>query len=98
MSKHEPIDAVAVFAPWAGAEERALRVRIHKAQTIALKRAALERNGRGRSLYYVAAELAAAWVYQRVDDRALLERVLWALCQIFMAAGHIVVVEGADAD
>jgi hypothetical protein len=24
--------------------------------------------------------------------------VLWALCQIFMAAGHIVVVEGADAD
>jgi hypothetical protein len=98
MSKHEPIDAVAVFAPWAGPEERALRVRIHKAQTIALKRAALERNSRARSLYYVAAELAAAWVYHRVDDVGLLQRVLWALCQMFMAAGHIVVVEGADAD
>jgi len=92
--KLTPVD---VFAPWAGAEERALRLRIHKAQTIAAARAASERNGRARALYYEAGSLAHGWVFRRVEDIGDLERILWALNQLFLAAGHIAVVEGPDA-
>jgi hypothetical protein len=90
-----PVD---VFAPWAGAEEKSLRLRINKAQTIAARRAASERNGRARTLYYEAGSLAHCWVFRRVEDLGDLERILWALNQLFMAAGHVAVVEGPDAD
>ncbi|MBV9528203.1 MAG: hypothetical protein JOZ79_07570, partial [Sphingomonas sp.] len=43
-----PLTPVDVFAPWAGAEERALRRRIHRAQTVAAAKAVRERNGRAR--------------------------------------------------
>jgi hypothetical protein len=90
---------VEVFAPWAGPEERALRLRIHKAQTIAAKRASfIERNARARNLYYDASSLALAWVFRRVDDIGDLERILWALNQMFMAASHIAIVEGPDVE
>jgi hypothetical protein len=90
------IDPVEHFAPWAGDRERDFRLRIHKAQTIALKRAGFCEQRRARDLYYTAAELAAAWVFQRVDDVDVLERILWALSQIFLAASHIQVVEAPD--
>lgn len=82
--------------PWAGEREHGFRLRILKAETIALKRASLTKQRRARALYYVGAELAAAWIERRVDDVDVLERVLWALSQLFMAAGHIVVVEPPD--
>lgn len=94
----QKLTAMDVFAPWADAPERALRLRIHKAQTIAAARAAQERNGRARAIYYDAASLGLAWVFRRVDDLGDLERILYALNQLFMAAGHIAVVEGPDAD
>lgn len=98
MAELKSITAVDVFAPWAGAEERALRLRIHKAQTIAAARASRERNWRARTLYFEAASLALAWVFRRVADLGDLERILWALNQLFMAAGHIAQVEGCDGD
>ena len=97
QQERPPLTAVDVFAPWAGEEERALRLRIHKAQTIAARRAAAERNGRAQALYFQAAGLALAWVFRRVEDIGDLERILWALNQLFMAADHIAVVEGPDA-
>jgi hypothetical protein len=94
----QELTAVDTFAPWATGEERALRLRIHKAQNIAARRAAIERNGRARGLYHDAAALALFWVFRRVTDLGDLERILWALNQMFMAAGHIAAVEGPDAD
>lgn len=94
----QPLTTVDVFAPWAGEKERALRLRIHKAQAISAGRAATERNSRARTVYYEAASLALAWVFRRVEDTGDLDRILWALNQLFMAAGHIATVEGPDGD
>lgn len=94
--ERQRLNAVDVFAPWADQQERELRLRIHRAQTTALKRAAVERNGTARALYYEASALAARWVFTRVRDVECLERVLWALSQIFMACSHIVIVEAPD--
>jgi len=80
-----PVD---VFAPWSGPEERSLRLRLHKAQTVATAIAAREDNGDARSLYYHAGQVASAWVFRRVVDRAQLERVLWGVNQLFLAADH----------
>jgi hypothetical protein len=89
-----PVD---VFAPWAGEKERALRLRIHKAQSVAAARAAREPNSRVRALYYLAAELALDWVFHRVDDLGDLERILRALAQLFIAADNIFQLEGDGA-
>lgn len=96
MSAQQPIVPDIHFAPWAGERERAFRLRIREAQTIALKRGSFVKQRRARELYYIAAEIAAAWQFQRVDDVEVLERVLWALSAIFMAASHIRVIEPAD--
>jgi len=98
MSAEPQLTPVDVFAPWARDDERALRLRLHRAQTIALRRAAQEGNGTARTLYYEAAALAARWVFQRVEDNQALERILCALNQLFMACSHIVIVEGPDGE
>jgi hypothetical protein len=87
--KHE----IDVFAPWAGGEERALRIRIHKAQIVAAARATSETNRTARDIYAIAAEVAQSWVFRRVDDISLIERVCRALCQLFLAADNIVQVD-----
>jgi hypothetical protein len=94
---NHPLSPVDVFAPWAGVEERALRLRIHRAQTIASARASHELNARARTLYYEAGSLATAWVFHRVDDLGDVERILRALNQLFLAADNVAQVEGADA-
>lgn len=91
------LTAVQVFAPWAGDEERALRLRIHRAQTIAAARAVREMNARARTQYFEAASLATAWIFRRVADLGDLERILRALNQMFCAADNIAQVEGSDA-
>lgn len=89
MDKSEPqLTAIDVFAPWATGEERRLRLRLHKAQTVALARAAREQFQQARWLYYLAGEVASAWVFRRVEDEASLERILWGLNQLFLAADH----------
>lgn len=96
MNAPSQLTPVDVFAPWAGDEERILRLRILKALNIASRRAPIERNRRARNTYYDMAELAHGWVYRRVSDIGDLERILWSLNYMFMAAGHIAVMEGPD--
>lgn len=95
-ARPQQLHAVDVFAPWATDEERRLRRRIHNAGTIATARATREPNGSARSLYYTAAELAYRWVFRRVEKAGDLERILWGLNQIFLAADHVIQVEGPD--
>lgn len=98
MSAGPQIDAVTHFAPWAVGEERQIRRRIRRAQTIAAARAVRERNGSARMLYFETADLATAWVFRRVDDLGDLERILRALNQLFLAADNIAQVEGPDGE
>jgi hypothetical protein len=89
------LDPVTVFAPWASDEERELRRRIHRAQSVALARASREDHGEARCLYYLVSQVASEWVFRRVDDRRQLERVLWGLNQLFLAADHFRQAEAA---
>jgi hypothetical protein len=93
MTTTEQECPVKTFAPWASDRERSLRVRIHKAQIVAMARASSEHNSLARDLYSIAAELALEWVFRRVEDVELLERVLRALCQLFLAADNILQVD-----
>ena len=91
------LSAVDVFAPWAGAEERALRVRIHRARDVAQVRAARSAHGHARALYCVAAQLAGAWVFCRAPDDDLNE-ILAGLSRLFLVAGMIERLERPDGD
>lgn len=90
-----PVD---VFAPWAGDEERALRLRIHRARDAAQARAARSKNGKAREVYWVAGLFAGDWVFRRVEELGDLERVLRGLSQLFMAADNIFQLEGPDGE
>lgn len=93
MSAHQPIDAVAVFAPWCDDAERALRIRIHKARDTATARGSRSRHGRARVLYWWAADLASDSVFARMEFEAL-DQIVKALTYAFLAAG---VIERAEA-
>lgn len=90
-----PLDAVSVFAPWAGPEERQLRVRIHKARDVAQARAGRSRHGRARSIYWIASQFSSDWVFQRaaLDD---LEEVINGLTWLFLFAGLVERLEAPD--
>ena len=88
------LDPVTVFAPWASDDERELRRRIHRAQTVAVARASREEHDDARYLYYLAGQVASEWLFRRVD-RGQLERVLWGLNQLFLAADHFRQAEAA---
>jgi muconolactone delta-isomerase len=91
------LDPIATFTPWAGPEERALRVRIHKARDAAQARAARSKHGRARTLWWVAAQLASDWVFHRapVDD---LQEIISGLGRLFLVAGMIERLEAPDND
>jgi len=84
----ENLSPIDVFAPWAAGEERGLRLRIHKARDIAQARAARSRHVHARSIYWSAAEIAHAWVFQRAPSDQLND-ILEALTRLFLAAGAI---------
>ncbi len=92
----EPLSPIDVFAPWSGPEERGLRLRIHKARDIAQARAIRSTHERARSIYWIAAALAGAWVFTRapIDD---LNEILAGLNRLFLAAGMIERLEAPDA-
>jgi muconolactone delta-isomerase len=87
-----PVD---IFAPWAGVEERALRVRMHRARDAAQARATRSRHGRARTLYWIAAQLASDWVFQRAQSEDLND-ILATLSYLFLACGKIERVEAHD--
>lgn len=89
-----PID---VFAPWAGAEERGLRLRIHKARDVAQARAARSKHGRARTAYWLAAQFAGDWVFTRAPTDAL-EEVIKGITWLFLFAGLIERLEAPDVD
>jgi len=97
MTAHQPIDAVAVFAPWCDDAERALRVRIHKARDAAQARAIRSKHGRARTLYWVAAQMAGDWVFCRAPNEDLND-ILAALSRLFLVAGSIERLEAPDVD
>lgn len=93
----QPLDPVRVFAPWCGDEERALRVRIHRARDIAQARAARSKHCHARSLYWMSAQFAGDWVFTRAPV-ADLNAILETLTRLFLAAGTIEQLEAPDAD
>ncbi len=90
-----PADAISVFAPWAGPDDRPLRLRLHRAQTVATARATRSRHGRARILYWLAADLAGERTFARTspDD---LKDTLAALARLFLTAGWIERSEASD--
>lgn len=93
--KPQRLDPVDVFAPWAGEEERALRIRIHRARDVATARAGRSQHGRARTLYWLAAQLASDWVFTRAPITDLSE-ILAALTRLFLTAGMIERLEAPD--
>lgn len=91
----QQLGPVSIFAPWATGDERALRVRMHKARDIATARSTNSRHLRARLIYSVVAGMASDWVF-RPAEIGELERVLRALNQAFLAASNIEAVESPD--
>lgn len=91
-----PPTPVDVFAPWAGEEERALRMRIHRARDLAQARATRSEHEQARSAYWLAAELAGEWVFKRASNEALWD-VLKGLTWLFLFAGMIIRLDAPDA-
>src|SRR5690242_18102908 len=84
-AQHTPVD---IFAPWAGREERTLRVRLYRARDIAQARAARTNDARAWAIWNSAAQLAGDWVFFRTSPAALRE-TLHTLSELFIAAGAI---------
>ena len=98
-SKPQPAadDAIAVFVPWAGADELALRRRIQRAHGAAAARAARSRHGRARALWWWSSQLAADWTFARapIDD---LQEIIAALSRAFLIANAVERLEAPDAE
>src|SRR4051794_39680073 len=91
----QSLTAVDIFAPWSGADERALRLRIHRARDIAQARAGRSKHTRARAVYWIAAQLAGDWVFARAPNESL-EGVLEALSRLFLVAGTLERLEVPD--
>lgn len=89
-------DAVSVFAPWAGEQEKLLRRRLRNAWTIASARGARSRSGNARQLYWQVAMVASEWTFARAS-LADLKDIADGLVRMFVAANVFERVEGPDA-
>ena len=88
-------DAIAVFAPWAGPEDRPLRLRLHRAQASAQARASRSRHGNARTIYWLAAQLAGGRIFARLDA-AELRDAIDNMSRLFLVAGWIERTEAPD--
>lgn len=93
----QTMTAVDAFAPWAAGEERALRLRIHKARDVAQSRGSRSRHGRARTIYWIAAQYAGDWVFQRAPTEDL-EEVIKGVSWLFLFAGLVERSEAPDVD
>ena len=91
------LDPIDVFAPWSGASERALRLRIHRARDSATARATRCKHGSARSLYWLAAQLASERVFARMPDAELM-RTIENLARLFLVAGWIERTDAPDVE
>ncbi len=90
-------DAVATFAPWSDANERTLRIRIHRARDSATARATRCKHGNARQIYWLAALLASERVFARMPDADLRDTIA-NLARLFLVAGWIERTEAPDAE
>jgi hypothetical protein len=91
--KH-PVD---VFAPASVGEDRALRIRLHRARDTATARATYCKHSKARVIYWLAADLASDWVFRRGVPLADLQEVHATLVRMFMAACSIERLVAPDA-
>ncbi len=96
-STPEPLDPIAVFAPWSGPADRPLRQRLHRAGTMATARATRSKHGGARALFWQAAQAAQARTFARIDV-AQLEDGIRLITYLFLAANIIERTETPDAD
>jgi hypothetical protein len=92
----EPLSPIDFHLPCIGMQERALRVRIHKARDLSQARASRSKHGRARVLYWVAAQLSSDWVFARGATDDDLNEILAALSLLFIVAGKIERLEAPD--
>ena len=92
---HEPLDAVGVFAPWAAPDERALRLRIHRARDAAQARAIRSKHEGAQAVYWLAAQFAGRWVFQRASADQLQEVIKGVTWQ-FLFAGLLERMETSE--
>jgi hypothetical protein len=88
-----PVD---IFAPACKGEDRELRLRLHKARDIATARATRCKHGSARVVYWLAADIASAWVFRRGVALADMQEVRATLARLFMAATSIERLEAPD--
>lgn len=93
----QPLDPIAIFAPWAADAERALRLRIYRARDTATAKATRCKHGNARQLLWLAAQLAAERVFARMPNGDLKETIE-NLARLFLVAGWIERSEAPDAE
>lgn len=91
------MDAISVFAPWSGPEDRPLRMRLHRAGTAAVARATRSKHGNARQVFWLAAQMAQARTFARVDVDHLQDGIA-AVSYLFLAANIIERTELPDVD
>jgi ABC-type branched-subunit amino acid transport system substrate-binding protein len=88
-------DAVAVFAPWSGPRDRPVRLRLHRAQAAATARASRSKHGTARTLFWIAAQMAGARIFARIDADQL-QDAIDNMSRLFLVAGYIERTEAPD--
>jgi len=95
MTAH--IDSVAALMPWSGPEDRPLRMRLHRAGIVAVARATRSKYGNARQIFWLAAQMAQARTFARVDVDHLQDGIA-AVSYLFLAANIIERTELTDVD
>lgn len=80
------VEIVATFMPEAGAEERALRARIHVARDTSSTRSVRVASFDSKRIYSVATSIAGEWVLKRCATKEQLVDVLEIITALFKAA------------
>lgn len=93
----QAMDAISVFAPWAGPDDRPLRVRLQRAGAAAAARATRSKHGKARVLFWTAADIAHERTLARVGVDHLTDGIA-AISYIFLAAGIVERTEAPDVE
>lgn len=87
-------DRVSVFMPWLGNEERDMRIRLDRCQSLGARRATTTNSDTARMLFWTASQAASAWVFAPASLGDLTD-VRNACLKLFCAANGFERVEGA---
>lgn len=87
------IDRVSVMMPWLGDEERNMRIRLDRCQSLGARRATTTSSDTARMLFWTAAQEASAWTFAPASLGDLTD-VRNACLKLFCAANGFERVEG----